>query len=599
MKTLQLLQGTPEWAQHRATHFNASDAPAMLGCSPYKTRAQLLDERATGIAAEIDAATQRRFDDGHRYEALARPLAEQIIGDELYPCVGVSDDGRYSASFDGLTLLGDTAFEHKTASAELLQTLKDIPEYGSDLPEHYRVQLEQQCMVSGAERVLFMASRWTTSDKLDQERHCWYVTDPELRARIVAGWEQFARDLAEHTPAPAAAPKPVGSAPETLPVLRVEAQGMVTFSNLAEFRSHAMTVLGAINRDLQTDEDFADAETTVKWCKGVEDRLDAAKANVLAQMQSVDEVCRTIDTVSAETRKVRLELDRLVKAEKEHRRAEIVAAGVAAVRAHYDTINATLGNHALIVPASLTSDIGASIKGRKTLTSIRDAVDTAVAAAKIEASQQAERVRANIAVLDEFADHAHLFADRVQLCASKTPEDLRNLAAARQAEWHQREARRLEAERERIRQEEAARIEREQQARDAAAEQARNGDAMRRAMAARQQPNTQREGSDPEPVAVSRAGESHGLPTPGCLAGLENREEGIAKPRDSTARVKLGDINASIAPLSISAAGLAQLGFQAIGTERAAKLYRAQDFPAIRDALIRVLQQAGTAQKVA
>lgn len=517
MKTLQLVQGTPEWFAHRATCFNASDAPAMLGISPYKTRAQLLQERATGVTPEIDAATQKRFDDGHRYEALARPLAEGIIGDELYPCVGTDDEGRYSASFDGLTLLEDTAFEHKSLNDDLRAIAVGNAIDMAMLPEHYCAQMEQQCMVSGAKRVLFMASKWN-GDELVAEAHGWYAPNPELRARIIAGWEQFARDVAAYQPEPAAAPGAVGRAPETLPALRVEAQGMVTFSNLAEFRDHAMAVLGSINRDLQTDEDFADAEQTVKWCKGVEDRLESAKANVLAQMQSVDEVCRTIDSVSAETRKVRLELDRLVKAEKEHRRAEIVAEGVSAVRAHYAAINATLGAHALGIPASLTSDIGASIKGRKTLTSIRDAVDTAVAAAKIEASQQAERVRQNIAVLDEFAEHAHLFADRVALCGSKAPEDLRNLCAARQAEWHQREARRLEAERELIRQEEAARIEREQQA--------------------AQQQNTQREGIDPEPVAVSRAGEPQGLPTPGSSAGLENREEVIAKPRDSTARKK-------------------------------------------------------------
>ncbi len=95
-------QGGPEWHKHRATHFNASDAPAMMGCSPYQTRTELLTRMKTGISAEVDAATQRRFDDGHRFEALARPLAEKIIGDDLYPVTG--SGGELSASFDGLTL---------------------------------------------------------------------------------------------------------------------------------------------------------------------------------------------------------------------------------------------------------------------------------------------------------------------------------------------------------------------------------------------------------------------------------------------------------------------------------------------------------------
>jgi len=567
MKTLQLIQGTPEWSQHRASHFNASDAPAMLGCSPYKTRAQLLNERASGIVPEVDAATQRRFDDGHRYEALARPVAEKIIDDELYPCVGVSDDGRYSASFDGLTLLEDTAFEHKTLNDDLRAVMVNAKTTGADLPEHYRVQMEQQCMVSGAERVLFMASNWTTGDELHEERHCWYAPNPELRARIIAGWEQFERDLAEHQPELAAAPKPIGSAPETLPVLRVEAQGMVTFSNLTEFRTNAMAVLGAINRDLQTDEDFADAETTCKWCKQVEDRLESAKANVLAQMQSVDEVCRTIDSVSAETRKVRLELDWLVKAEKEHRRAEIVAAGVAAVRAHYDTLNSTLGAHAIAMAQSTGLTIGNAIKGRKTLTSIRDAVDTAVAAAKIEASQQGERIRQNIAVLDEFAEHAHLFADRVQLCASKAPEDLRNLAAARVAEHQQREAERLEREREKIRQEEADKAERAERSRQQAMAEAEREQVAREAVL--------RTGTPPLPMVA---------PTSSVPSAQPQAKQG------NGATIKLGDINARIAPLSISADGLAQLGFSPVGHQGAAKLYAADDLPQMLEAMAAVLR---------
>ena len=108
--------------------------------------------------------------------------------------------------------------------------------------------------------------------------------------------------------------------------------------------------------------------------------------------------------------------------------------------------------HAISPPTNLAAEIALAIKGKKSLSSMRDAIDTAVAAQKIDANQRADGIRACIAVLAEFPDHAHLFADRVQLCASKTPEDLRNLAKARIAEHEQR----IEQERERIRAEEAA-----------------------------------------------------------------------------------------------------------------------------------------------
>ena len=115
MELHNLTQGTPQWHAHRLTHFNASDAPAMMGCSPYKTRSQLLHEMHTGLVPEVDAATQRRFDDGHRFEELARPLAEDIIGDDLYPVVGSLQ--RLSASFDGLTMDRKVSFEHKSLNA--------------------------------------------------------------------------------------------------------------------------------------------------------------------------------------------------------------------------------------------------------------------------------------------------------------------------------------------------------------------------------------------------------------------------------------------------------------------------------------------------
>ena len=161
---LTLAQGSAAWHQHRATALNASDAPAMLACSPYKSRSDFVRERATGLAdAEIDAATARRFADGHRFEALARPLAEQIIGEDLSPCVGKR--GKYSASFDGLSFMGDVAFEHKTLGNGLRAAMAPGCT-GADLPLHYRAQMEQQAMVSGCERILFMASQWDAEDGL-------------------------------------------------------------------------------------------------------------------------------------------------------------------------------------------------------------------------------------------------------------------------------------------------------------------------------------------------------------------------------------------------------------------------------------------------
>lgn len=445
MKQHQLIQGSPEWLTHRKEHFNASDAPAMMGCSAYKTRTQLMHELHTGLTPEVDAATQRRFDDGHRFEALARPLAEKIIGEELYPVVG--SVGKLSASFDGLTMLEDTAFEHKTLNDALRACMSDEGN-GYSLPLQYQVQMEQQMMVSGAQRVLFMASNWD-GDTLVEELHCWYASDSALRAKIVAGWAQFEIDLANYMP-PAEVIEVIGHTLETLPALRIEVTGMVTASNLAEYKAHALGVFTGINRELKTDQQFADAEKVVKWCGDVEDRLAAAKQHALSQTESIDALFRAIDDISAEARRTRLELDKLVKVRKESVRGEIVAGGVAALRAHVDALNARLGKPYM---PPVVADFGGAVKGKRTIDSLQNAVDTLLANTKIEASATADRISLNLAMLrDLAAKHTFLFADTAQIVL-KAHDDLTALVKLRIAEHEQKEAARIELETARIRSE--------------------------------------------------------------------------------------------------------------------------------------------------
>ena len=577
MITVELIQGTPEWHAHRASHFNASDAPAMMGCSPYKTRGQLVREFATGATIEHDAATLQRFADGHRFEDLARPLAERIIGEELYPCVGV--DGKYSASFDGLTLLEDKAFEHKSLNDDLRLAM---PVDGTDacLPLHYQVQMEHQAMVSGAERVLFMASKWN-GDELVEERHCWYTPNPELRARIVAGWAQFDADVMAYDPAPAAEPVAAGRAPDQMPALRIEVTGMVTASNLAEWKGQAIAVFQGISTELVSDQDFADAEKTVKWCGDIEDQLRAAKQHALSQTQSIDLLFKTIDTIAEEARSKRLALEKRVKTRKDERRTEIGNGARRAVQQHVLAINETLGEHAIPMPATLIGDIGDAMKGKRSFASMQEAVDTVAANAKVDASQSAERIRANIRVMEmEVGTHAALFPDRVQLCAAKAPEDLRNLVAARIAAHQQAEQDRLEAERARIRKEEEARAARLQQEKEA--QLAREAAASEAATI-----------PEPEPVqqAIQRPA-SVAQPEKPYVQAVADLVGDAAPWAPEGQKIKLGEINALIGPLTISAEGLRQLGYEPVATERGAKLYAADQVPAMCEQMIHVLRAA-------
>lgn len=417
MKThYNITQGSQEWHAYRATHFNASDAPAMLGESPYKTRSQLLHEMSTGIVPDVDEGNQRRFDDGHRFEALARPLAEKILDEDLYPVVGSL--GNLSASFDGLTADESVVFEHKTLNDDLRFAMQPGCT-GSDLQLHYRIQMEQQLAVSGAKYALFMASSWI-GDELQEERHCIYEPDMALRTRIMQGWAQFEIDLRDYQPQAVEA-KPIGRTPETLPALHIAVTGMVTASNLAEFKAHALAVFDGISTELVTDEDFADAEKAVKWCGDVEDRLAAAKQHALSQTRDIDELFRTIDDIMAESKRKRLDLDKLVKSRKEAMKSEIVMDARAALVQHVAALNKSIGKP-LMPPCDV--DFAGVIKGKKSIVSMRDAVATMLADAKIAANGYAQRITDNLVFLDAHKDHGFLFQPDLKELVLKQPADL-------------------------------------------------------------------------------------------------------------------------------------------------------------------------------
>lgn len=574
-------QGSAAWLAARAKHFCASEAAAALGMSKYATRDELLRQKATGLAEEVSPAKQRIFDAGHEAEALARPIAEGIAGTEFFPVVATREvDGLpLLASFDGIDVLDDLIWENKLLNQSLVQQVQ-----AGDLEPHYWLQLEHQLLVSGASRALF-----TTSDGTPEGTHpLWYESKPERRAQLIAGWKQFAADLAAWVP-PEAKPAPVvGKTPDNLPALLIQVTGAVTASNLPEFKTHALEVFKGINRTLTTDQDFATAESTVKWCADVESRLAAAKEHALSQTATIDALFKTIDDISAEARRTRLELDKLVKARKEEIRGEIVAGGIAALREHIAQLNAAMpADYMPQVPA----DFAGAIKGKRTVESLRSAVNDELARAKIEASNIATRIHANVKTLKA----SGLVVPDAATLVLKAPDDLAAIIATRKAAEQQRQ----EAERERIRAEEAARADREARAKLAAeqrAAQAEIAQAAQTGMLAAPVAadlGTLVQEKHAEAVAGLDAQQVIGTAQRAAAAGPAVVPLRTAAPaeRTSTPTLKLGTINERLGGvLTISADGLRSLGFEIVARERGACLYHEADFPLMLAALVRHIE---------
>jgi len=538
MKVHNVQQGSPEWLALRASHFTASEAPAMMGASKFQTRNDLLAMKKTGIVPDVTPQQQAAFDRGHATEEMARPLAEEDIGEELYPIVGTS--GNLLASMDGATMLGDVLFEHKLWNEKVATQIR-----AGELDPHYYWQLEQQLLVSGAERVLFVCSDGTR----DKYASMYYSPVPGRREELIAGWAQFEQDLGEFVPQETKV-EAIGAAPDQLPALRIDVTGMVTASNLDAFKSHALTVISNISTELKTDQDFADADATVKWCGEVEDKLKAAKEHALSQTESIDVLFKAIDDIAAETRRKRLELEKLVKARKEMIRSDIVMDAAKALQAHIDQINETL-NSRIRMP-KVMADFAGVIKGKRTIDSLKEAADAELARAKIEASRIADLIRANLKSLNELAiKHGFLFHDAQELVL-KANDDLVALIKVRINEHEEQQAQLKRQEEEKAQK-----------------------------LAAQQQQQVVEPTVEQPVKATEQAAPVAATPIKTAAAAQQ--------PVDDGRHFKLGDLSDRLG-FVVSASFMSSLGFEPAARERGATLYRECDFSRICTALVNHIQ---------
>lgn len=464
-ETHDFLQGSDQWHANRAQCYNASELAAAAGESSKTKRNDLIASIATGTEKQFSKwVLENVIEPGHRFEALARPLAEEFIGEPLFPVSmsravpGLSK--RLGASVDGKTMDDRTNWEHKRLNATLAAALKE-----GTIPCEYHYQMEQGMLVDGAERCLFTASDWDENDNLIAVYHVWYEPNPELRARIVPIWKQVEQDAASYQhveviPAAVAAPT------EGFGALVLQVEGRVVACNIDAFRAGASAFLNRLPKpeELNSDQDFANAESAGKACSEAESKIKAAKDAGLAQMEGVDTVFRVADQIVAEIKAARIALEKTVEVRKASIRSEIVQSGKDGLAEHISTLNKRLGR--VQMPA-INADFLAAIKGKRTVESLRNAVDTVLANAKITANDIADKIQINLATLDENKEHVFLFND-VATLAMKAPDDLSSVIKLRIAEHNAEQQRKLDAERERIRAEEQARAQREAEERAAA-----------------------------------------------------------------------------------------------------------------------------------
>ncbi|MDO6706750.1 lambda-exonuclease family protein [Photobacterium sp. 1_MG-2023] len=410
MKVINVTQGSQEWHALRQTKMTASEAPAMMNASKYMSRAELLRIKATGVTPEVSPAQQRIFDKGHAAEEAARPHVEVIIGEELFPATAISDEHDWMlASFDGVTMLDDVVFEHKLWNENLALAVAS-----NELEPHYYWQLEQQLLVSGADKAIFVCSDLTDGSEPDEGENfifCWYESRTERRAALIAGWQQFMTDLDGYQPEPEKETVEAEAIRE-LPAISYRMNGLSLTSNLNVFKEAAESLVEKSKQPIKTDQDFANAESMVKVFKGAEDKINSLADQVLGEVQDIDTFVKDLKFIGEQIRQARLATDKQVKARKEQIRKEILKKAIDEIHQHRIALNTEINAQLPEVTVSVTD----AMKGKKSVSSLKDAAAAAVAEAKVEANQHHQRAMGNKGYLESTAgDYQFLFNDWPQI----------------------------------------------------------------------------------------------------------------------------------------------------------------------------------------
>ena len=381
-----------------------------------------------------------------------------------------------------------------------------------------------------------------------------------------------------------------------------------TAAELADLRQRFAGVVWDVTTTKGNAEARAARLELVKLRTGLEAKRKELKAPALERSRLIDaEAARITGEILALERPI----DEQIKADEARREAEREAkrqAEARRVQAIADRINA-IRALAVLPAGTKAADIAAGIAHAEGLELYEADFEEQLQAAERARGEVLGTLQAlHVAAVEHKAEQTRIAAERAELARlrAEQAEQARIAAEAARAEQariaaeQQAERDRLAAERRQIEaaaqaeRERVAALEAEQRRAQAAAEaeQRRAAQALAderaaferqqaAALAAEQQrAKDAQDADDARRRALWLAEQAQIAPAPIPMPP-------VPAAVDEPATLKLGDICAMLAPISISAAGLAELGIVHSASDKAAKLYRTRDLQRIRDALVR------------
>jgi len=378
METFNLVQGTEEWLAFRAENCPASEYPAVCNKSKFTSRTDLMMQRKYNIQPVFSDFMKEKMREGHRAEAAFLKVLENITGDSFYPVTGRLEGTKLTASFDGLNMDNSVGYEHKLYNKTLLAAIHAALANRDQeaIPETYRLQLDQQLLVSRADFIYFCCSDGTEENSVIFK----YYPDPDRLAAIAPAWEQYLKDEAAYMPEDVL--EVVQSEVKGFPVVKYEVKNTSVVSNidlcLEQIRKRAAV---EIDRPLETDQDYADKEQINKAVKKARADMKALVSDVKAEFSSLAEFESSAAEIDKTLQKMQSSGEKQVKAAKDEKKDLIIRAALLDLTEYASEVSSELDCN--VVDHVDIPDFYGAIKNKKTLASIQNAVDSLVAEMKI------------------------------------------------------------------------------------------------------------------------------------------------------------------------------------------------------------------------
>lgn len=171
MRIVNLEQNSEDWLKWRRSGLGASDAPVLLGVSPWVTPGELWLEKRR-VLGKVNKGTWEEQGEnaamkrGKKLEPNARSLFEALTGILCEPLCAMHDELDWMrASLDG--------YDPSTATILEIKCPNDKAHQGAlhgEIPDYYVPQLIHQCLVAGVQKVAYVSyspdRKWRGADRM-------------------------------------------------------------------------------------------------------------------------------------------------------------------------------------------------------------------------------------------------------------------------------------------------------------------------------------------------------------------------------------------------------------------------------------------------